>query len=256
MNPGGEPERDDTGLPPVDIEIPDDARELDRDVQAYRRELRALRRSARRSRWHRSLGKDGVVLPLLACCLILALITGTLLTVFTATSGRNLYGSPGSPPSPSATSGSGRLTMVGNQPLPSAEIAEDSAASATSVSQLDEVMLVLVPANCRCDRAFRWLAGVAAKAGVPAYVIYSSETRSEVRYLRGTLGSRLGKSIRLAQETDKPNALSPASYPPGIVREQLAAILVGPYLRATWVSQISPADSQTPLVQVLTGKSA
>ncbi|HTZ91251.1 MAG TPA: hypothetical protein VMB74_02540, partial [Streptosporangiaceae bacterium] len=27
VNSGGEPERDDTGLPPVDIEIPDDARE-------------------------------------------------------------------------------------------------------------------------------------------------------------------------------------------------------------------------------------
>src|SRR5215469_6258971 len=94
VNPGGEPERNDTGLPPVDIEIPDDARELDRDVQAYRRELRATRRSERRGRWHRSLGKDGVALPLLACCLILALITGTLLTVFTATSS-NLPGGSG-----------------------------------------------------------------------------------------------------------------------------------------------------------------
>ena len=35
-------------------------------------------------RLHGSLAKDGIVLPLLACCLILALIAGTLLTVFTA----------------------------------------------------------------------------------------------------------------------------------------------------------------------------
>ena len=84
MNLGGEPERDDSGLPPVDIEIPDDARELDRDVQAYRRELRARRRRERRMRLHAPLTRDGVVLPLLASCLVLALIAGTLLTVFTA----------------------------------------------------------------------------------------------------------------------------------------------------------------------------
>ena len=39
MNTGGDQGRDDYGLPPVDIEVPDDARELARDVQAYRREL-------------------------------------------------------------------------------------------------------------------------------------------------------------------------------------------------------------------------
>src|SRR5260370_23875598 len=70
LNPGGEPERDDTGLPPVDIEIPDDARELDRDVQAYYREQRALRRQQRRSRFRGFLAKDGIVLPLLALSLI------------------------------------------------------------------------------------------------------------------------------------------------------------------------------------------
>ena len=44
MNAGGDQGRDDYGLPPVDIEIPDDARELARDVQAYHRELRSRRR--------------------------------------------------------------------------------------------------------------------------------------------------------------------------------------------------------------------
>jgi hypothetical protein len=90
VNSGGEPERDDTGLPPVDIEIPDDARELDRDVQAYYREQRAERRRLRQRRLHRTITRDGFLLPLLACFLILALITGTLLTIFTATSEQNL----------------------------------------------------------------------------------------------------------------------------------------------------------------------
>lgn len=108
MNPGGEPERDDTGLPPVDIEIPDDARDLDRDVQAYHRELRAERRRQRWRSAHHRFGGDGIVLPLLACCLILALITGTLLTIFTATSDQNLtntHGGRGAPTSSRAHGG-------------------------------------------------------------------------------------------------------------------------------------------------------
>ena len=61
MNPGSDPDRDDFGLPPVDIVIPDDARELDRDVQAYQRELRALRRRAARQPPARPAdpGRDG-----------------------------------------------------------------------------------------------------------------------------------------------------------------------------------------------------
>ncbi len=125
MNPGGEPERDETGLPPVDIEIPDDARELDRDVQAYYREQRAARRQQRRQRVRGSLAKDGIVLPLLACCLILALITGTLLTVFTATSDQNLARLPGSgraagstpggaATGPAAPSGATAITIAGS----------------------------------------------------------------------------------------------------------------------------------------------
>src|SRR6202020_3120308 len=84
VNIGGDPERDDYGLPPVDIEIPDDARELDRDTQAYRRELRMHRRHRLARRLGGPLTRDGMVLPLLASCLALTLLAGTLLTMFTA----------------------------------------------------------------------------------------------------------------------------------------------------------------------------
>ncbi|WP_262402492.1 hypothetical protein [Actinomadura sp. CNU-125] len=40
MRSDGDPDPDDYGLPRVDIVVPDDARELDRDVVAYRREER------------------------------------------------------------------------------------------------------------------------------------------------------------------------------------------------------------------------
>ena len=84
MNAGGDPGRDDYGLPPVDIEVPDDARALARDVQAYHRELRARRRRHLAKRFYGPLTRDGMVLPLLAGCLALTLLAATLLTVFTA----------------------------------------------------------------------------------------------------------------------------------------------------------------------------
>jgi len=84
VNAGGDPGRDDYGLPPVDIEIPDDARELARDVQAYHRELRSRRRRRLARRVYGPLTRDGMVLPLLAGCLALTLIAATLLTVATA----------------------------------------------------------------------------------------------------------------------------------------------------------------------------
>jgi len=84
VNAGGDPGRDDYGLPPVDIEVPDDARELVRDVQAYHRELRARRRRHLAKRFYGPLTRDGMVLPLLSGCLALTLLAATLLTVFTA----------------------------------------------------------------------------------------------------------------------------------------------------------------------------
>jgi hypothetical protein len=80
----GDPGRDDYGLPPVEVEVPDDARELARDVQAYHRELRAQRRRHLAKRVYGPLTRDGMVLPLLAGCLALTLLAATLLTVFTA----------------------------------------------------------------------------------------------------------------------------------------------------------------------------
>jgi hypothetical protein len=247
VNPGGEPERDETGLPPVDIEIPDDARELDRDVQAYRRELRARRRSQRQGRWRRALSRDGVALPLLACCLILALITGTLLTVFSATSNQSLTGLPGSLNSAGTSQGAPAMVMVGNKKLPSATIASEGMAT-VPLRTLGPAMLVLVPVDCRCTSAFSWLAEVAWIARVPDYVIYTSATRKEVNQLSSAEHGR----VRLATEADNQNLLGPDRFPAGIQPGQLTAILLAPDQVATWVSGMGPGDSQERLVQALT----
>ena len=80
MNPGGGSGWDE---PPLDIQIPDDARELDREVLAYHRELRAIRRRNRLRRLAGPLAGRGTVLPLLASILAVCLVAGAMLSVAT-----------------------------------------------------------------------------------------------------------------------------------------------------------------------------
>ncbi len=79
VNPGGGSGWDE---PPLDIQVPDDARELERDVLAYHRELRAKRRRKRLRRLTAPFGQ-GTVLPLLASILAVCLVAGAMLSVAT-----------------------------------------------------------------------------------------------------------------------------------------------------------------------------
>jgi hypothetical protein len=165
VNLGGEPERDDSGLPRVDIVVPDDARELDRDVQAYHRELRARRRHERRTRLHGPLTRDGVILPLLASCLVLALIAGVLLTLFTAAPIPE-SGLPGASASPADSP----VARLSGSALPATATVNLYGAS-IPLSQLTRSVLALVPASCDCATALGQLAQQARQAGVPVYLI-------------------------------------------------------------------------------------
>jgi len=69
--------------PPLDIQIPDDARELERDVLAYHRELRAMRRRRRLHTLTRPFAGQGTVMPLLASILAVCLVAGAMLSVAT-----------------------------------------------------------------------------------------------------------------------------------------------------------------------------
>jgi hypothetical protein len=109
VNQGGEPEHDDFGLPRVDIQVPDDARELYADVQAYYRELRAIRRHERSRRWRAPLRRSGVVIPVIAGALILAMIASMVLTMFSA----NPYFSGISGPDPSGPARNGSPARPG-----------------------------------------------------------------------------------------------------------------------------------------------
>jgi hypothetical protein len=68
--------------PPLDIQIPDDARELERDILAYHREQRAIRR---RRRLRRIMPGQAGIMPLMASILAVCLVAGMMLSVFTIT---------------------------------------------------------------------------------------------------------------------------------------------------------------------------
>jgi hypothetical protein len=270
VNPGGEPERDDTGLPPVDIEIPDDARELDRDVQAYYRERRAQRRQQRGRRLRGSLAKDGIVLPLLACCLILALITGTLLTVFTATSDQLVTGTAGTgkasaPPStarsPSASGAApsgatsapaSPLPVTLRGPLPDATITVDGKPP-IQVRGLSRAALVLIPSNCNCTATVSWLIGDVSGAHAHTYLVYTASTKPAVKRLYESLSSTSRAQASLALEPDTRLRLSvPATLQSGPQSGGLTAILLGPSKDATFATGLSPGDDPTTLIEALT----
>ena len=277
MNPGGEPERDDTGLPPVDIEIPDDARELDRDVQAYYRELRAERRRLRRRRLHGKIARDGIVLPLMACCLIFALITGTLLTIFTATSDQNLgrvpgSGAAGSQPrtggavssgaasravaaSPFASSGSGaqpkraELDVVPiSAPLPAASLTVMGSRNPILLRNLTGAILVLIQPGCGCSATIRWLAVIGVRQHVQTFLVGTPQTFNEAESLKSRLNPSLQRSVGVA--LDESSLLSMSFRAHG-----LTAVLVAAHPTVSHSAAIAynlgPSDDATPLIQAL-----
>jgi hypothetical protein len=95
VNPG----RDE---PPLDIQVPDDARELARDVLAYHRELRARRRRMRLRRLTSPFAGPGTILPLLASIMAVCLVAGAMLSVATFSPATRPGSHPTAPASASA----------------------------------------------------------------------------------------------------------------------------------------------------------
>jgi len=189
VEPGNDPGRDEYGLPPVDIQIPDDARDLDRDVQAYYRELRARRRRVRVRRLTGPLTRHGMVLPLVAACLALTLLTGSLLTVL---SGRQI-------PlmrnrlSPGPTQG---VPSSGRRQLPSASVYRPRYRREVQLSSLAPAVLAWVPSGCvGCGRVLRQLASRAATARVPIYFVGYDPTITNLTMLVNQLGHRYSRYI-------------------------------------------------------------
>lgn len=243
MNQGGEPGHDDDGLPRVDIEIPDDARELYRDVQAYHRELRALRRHQRsfrlRAPLRGPLRRGGFILPLVAGCLILALMSGIMLTVYSADP--NFAGSRGSAgASPAASRSAGRPSAQQpstNRPStvrPSAGSTSAGTNSATAapsqsvgarlpgktisvagqqvkLQTITSAALAIIPANCACTTAVQKLLAQAKLAMVTVYLVGPRGSRAGLIKLVG--GSAPGNAL---VATDAANVLGAAYQTTGL----------------------------------------
>jgi len=154
VRPDGDPDRDDYGLPRVEVVVPDDARELDRDLIAYRREERQRRRRARMRRLVRPLTRYGVAAPIIALALLVAVVSGVLLTTLgprPVPTSTNPPASAGNIPlAPSASPG----TIGG--PLPDGDITYGGVTH--KIRDDLQGIIVLVPATCACDQTIKALA--------------------------------------------------------------------------------------------------
>ncbi|MCW2900367.1 MAG: hypothetical protein JWO67_2632 [Streptosporangiaceae bacterium] len=140
MRHSGDP--DDYGLPRIDIVVPDDARELDRDILAYRREER---RHRRRRRWRRlasPLTRYGLAAPIIAGALLIALLSGTLITVF------GPKPTPRRPGQPVADRPMARPGQIGGV-LPGWQVTVPG--HRKRLIDLRPAVILIVPPGCRCE---------------------------------------------------------------------------------------------------------
>ena len=192
MSFASEPGRDDGSLPPVNIVIPDDARELDRDVLAYHRELRARRRRERIMRLFGPLRRHGpgghaAILPLIATCVALSMLAGAMLSVVTI--------SPASAPTvarpPSASGQAGK--SQGPAELPSGTVRVDS--RTVPVRSLVSSALALIPAGCTCGPALRRLAAQTVAAHVHLYFVASGAATAQLASLTRQYGGGAAAAV-------------------------------------------------------------
>jgi hypothetical protein len=210
-----EPGRDEGGLPPVNVVIPDDARELDRDVLAYRRELRARRRRELLMRILRPVrgrgpGRPGgaghsAVLPLIATCVALSMLAGAMLSVVTISPAS----APTLPDRASASAPAADNLPVGLTLLPSGTVRLDDRSE--PVRGMVSAALALVPGGCGCDAALRRLAAQAVKAGVGLYFVGEGTAIPQLPALTARDGGGAAVAV-----SDTKNVLSAAYRPAGL----------------------------------------
>jgi hypothetical protein len=160
------------------VVVPDDARELAPDLEAYRRELRAARR-ARRWAWltgSRTWQRWSFPLGMVAGALLLATLVFVLLAFESA---------PGRPDrltsAPLATPTGGLLP----DSLLSSAPAGGSAGTVESALALRPALVALLPISCDCTGVVTELAKQASGIGVSLVVIAPGARDAEVSALRG-----------------------------------------------------------------------
>ncbi|REE96465.1 hypothetical protein [Thermomonospora umbrina] len=232
MRPDGDPGRDDYGLPPVDVVIPDDARELERDLLAYRREERRRRR---RERLHRRLRpvlrpmeRFGIAVPLIAGALLIALLSATLLTVL------------GPRPTPRATVG----PVAGDPPARSGEVGgwlppgtvtvvAGTGRRKTTTTDLRSGVIGIVPPGCECGPAVAALARAARSHMVHFWLVAdrrrtTAPAQESLKELRALAGRSHDGRPGLVEDPGQvlADAYGPPASVQGAAKPALTAVLV------------------------------
>ncbi|GAA0367671.1 hypothetical protein NE235_03475 [Actinoallomurus spadix] len=229
---------DDYGLPKVDIVVPDDARELDRDVLAYRRELRQKRRRERWRRLARPFTRYGIAAPFIASAVLVALISGVLMTVVSPRPTTRAVQVPPTgvvrhrPGDPGGALPTGTLIVNGRgMPI-------DTLVNVAGV-------VLIVPRDCRCDATVTHVAQQAVSQGVQTWVIADGRTGKDADDVR-----------RLADTVPRGDAI-PAEDPGRVLSTTfraagLTAVLVGPdKIVRDIVRGVLPDRNLTPALQAL-----
>ena len=168
MNPGGGSGREE---PPLGIQIPDDARELDRDLLAYRREQRVQRRRSRLRKLTAPFGGTGTVMPLLASILAVCLVAGAMLSVATfgpSTSANKSHPSAGAASSaPSAQHSSPQATASATQTASSSGSPAATAGTSRAVATATRAAATEATASRASPAGVRPLGSANSPAGSP-----------------------------------------------------------------------------------------
>ena len=227
MSFGSDPGRDDGSLPPVHMVIPDDARELERDVIAYRRELRARRRRARLARVTRPLRGHAAILPLIAAVVAVSMLAGTMFSLVTITpaSAPTLSATPPAPASPASSGASGPAASAGLTSLPDGTFSVGG--SPQPIPALKSAVVALIPADCACDQALRGLAQSANTAKAGLYFVGEGPGIAQVP----AVTSRDGESVAAAS-SDASGVFARTYRPPGLTvllvyRDRTARVIRG-----------------------------
>jgi hypothetical protein len=231
-----DPGRDDGSLPPVDVVIPNDARELARDVLAYRREVRSRRRRERMLRMLGPFGRigfvrDGGIFPLIASFVALSLLAGTMLSVVTISPASAPTTAPTAPPPTSL-------------PVSSVRLYDGSIVPTTT---LDGSLLALIPEYCDrdCGSTLQALAAQAKKASVGVYFVYYLENTNFGITAASTLTNSYGDGV--AQTVFDFGAVLFDAYQP----YQLTALIVDRHGKVRVFRTFKAGFDLTPEMKVL-----
>ncbi|CNE05049.1 Uncharacterised protein [Mycobacterium tuberculosis] len=226
---GGDSEPDDYGLPPIDVVVPDDARELERDMAAYHREERRRRRRRRLRRLVHPVTRFGVAIPIIAGALLVALLSGVLMTAFGPRPVPRPTGAQLAP-RPSASPGK----VGGLLPDREVDIVADGR-SATPLRDLRPSVIGIVPPGYECEDVVAELAGKTRLYRLNFWLVADPRPAGDrkstsVKDLRACAGTAHDGMPMILEDRDGvlAGAYAPAPGTPGPTGSGLTAVFVQP----------------------------